>query len=661
MSLTAERPVTWVQVGLPVALLSLALIGAMFFDGERLDVLCAVLSLLVLALAAVLWLTGSRPVAVAHAPLAVAMTLYAFWLGVTLLWNPVIAIGGVHFWWLVSPVLAYWVCTLLPDHERGWWFLAGTALVIGLILAGMAIHQHWVLGETPKSLFSDINLHAALLNLIALPLAGYFLVNSASKSHHRMVALGLAACFLLVVYSVMLTQSRGAVLAHVLALSVLLGFAWRNAARSAVLTVLLLTLGAFAAANIASDGGLMERLGTLARPQGASTERLLIWRSAWELLKESPWWGIGLGMFPLLWQPYRYPADGSAGYFAHNDYLQIWIEAGLPGLLLLLAVLAASFWTCLAVMRRHTLPVPVRIEAAGLGAGLGSVAVHAFFEFPLYMLPIIILFGLLSGRLQRLALLPVASTPLWQRISPVGRRAIVAMLTLLLVVYFVSVGTSSLALERGVTLAAYGKLEQADAMFGRAQWLWPGSDAVTVMRADLYRQILAKLPPEPRQTREEIFHQSEKWLAQAEHLNRWRALTYFMRAELFRANRDLVVGGWASRVEEAYRQALGYNPRYYAARYSYARFLLGEGRMQDAGRLLEEGMRYAYPDTDPILPYFLLTYQLRERTGDKTQAARLRERIEKYVRQRGPYMTVSPETESMLSAAGMRKQNSVSP
>ncbi len=584
------------------------------------------------------------------------MTLYAFWLGVTLLWNPVIAIGGVHFWWLVSPVLAYWVCTLLPDHERGWWFLAGTALVAGSMLAGMAIHQHWVSGEAPRSLFPDINLHAAFLNLIVLPLAGYFLAYSASRSPRRLIILGLAACFLLIVYSVMLTQSRGAVLAHVLALSVLLGFAWRNTARSAVLTVLLLTFGAFAAANIASDGGLMERLGTLARPQEASTERLLIWRSAWELLKESPWWGIGLGMFPLLWQPYRYPADGSAGYFAHNDYLQIWIEAGLPGLLLLLAVLAASFWTCLAVMRRHTLPVPVRIEAAGLGAGLGSVAVHAFFEFPFYTLPIIILFGLVLGRLQGLAPSPpVANFRFRRRLSSAGYHAIVAALTLLPLTYFFSVGTSAVVLERGVALAAQGELEQADATFGLAQWLWPASDAVAVARADLYRQILAKLPPEPRQTREEIFHQSEKWLAQAEHLNRWRALTYFMRAELFRTNRDLVVSGWASRVEEAYRQTLGYNPRYYAARYSYARFLLGEGRPQDAGRLLEEGMLYAYPDNDLIVPYFLLTYEWRVRTGEQVEASQLRARIERYVRQRGRHLTVNAETEAALVMMGLRK------
>ena len=28
----------------------------------------------------------------------------------------------------------------------------------------------------------------------------------------------------------------------------------------------------------------------------------------------------------------------SAGFFVHNDYLQMWIETGLPGLLLFLGV-----------------------------------------------------------------------------------------------------------------------------------------------------------------------------------------------------------------------------------------------------------------------------------------------------------------------------------
>lgn len=662
MPLMTERPTAWVRALLPAALLSLALIGALFFDGDRLDVLCATLSLLVLGLAAALWWPDdSRTPTIPRVPLAAAVTLYGMWLGVTLLWHPVIAIGGVYFWWLASPVLAYWACLQLPDPERGWRFLAGVALVAGLMLAGQGAFQHWMQGAEPASLFADINLHAAFLNLVALPLTGYFLAHSAGDKPRRPIVLAMAASFLLIAYSVMLTQSRGAVLAHALALSVLSGIAWRHVPHRAVLIVLLLAFGAFAAANVAWDGGLVERLGTLARPHEASTERLLIWRSAWELLTASPWWGIGPGMFPLLWQAYRYPEDGSAGYFAHNDYLQIWIEAGLPGLLLLLAVLAASFWTCRAVLRRRAMPASVRLEAAGLGVGVGTVAVHAFFEFPLYSLPIIILSGLALGRLQRLALLPAAGVRFRLRLSPAGFRAIVAALVLLPLTYFASVGASAFALERGVALAARGELEQADAMFGRAQWLWPASDAVAVARADLYRQILAKLPPEPQQAREAIFRQAQEWLAQAERLNRWRALTYLMRAELYRANRDRVAGAGAEQAEEAYRQALAYNPRYYAARYSYARFLLGEGRPQEARRLLEEGMRYTYPNADPLLPYLLLTYQMRERAGELPQALELRTRIAYYVRLRGDKMTIDAATEANLAAMGLRPPRVATP
>src|SRR5581483_2192840 len=111
-------------------------------------------------------------------------------------------------------------------------------------------------------------------------------------------------------------------------------FAWRAVGARPVLVTAGLLFAAYVAANPVLHGGPSGRLATLSDPGNAGVERFLIWRGSWEMLMAKPWWGIGLGSYYLAWPPYRDPADQTLGFFVHNDYLQIWIEAGLPALLL---------------------------------------------------------------------------------------------------------------------------------------------------------------------------------------------------------------------------------------------------------------------------------------------------------------------------------------
>ena len=76
--------------------------------------------------------------------------------------------------------------------------------------------------------------------------------------------------------------------------------------------------------------------------------RLVLWQSAWELIKERPLAGYGTGNDRIL-LPIKYREKGLEmaardQYNAHNQYLQTWLETGLAGLLLLLAFLGTFFW-----------------------------------------------------------------------------------------------------------------------------------------------------------------------------------------------------------------------------------------------------------------------------------------------------------------------------
>ncbi|TAM44449.1 MAG: hypothetical protein EPN55_10885 [Gammaproteobacteria bacterium] len=632
--------------------------AALFFNGTNLDVLGFSLGLLTMALACVLWWSSPAGLKLPRTSLSVTMLLYWGWLAATLTWNPVAYIGTtMGFWWQSILPLAFLVMALQTGERAPLTWSAVSVLILlatlGLVLHG--VYQAFVLNQPPRSLFLDINMHAAMLNLVALPTAGYLLMYALPGERSRYLSVALAAAFFLLVYGTMLTRSRGAILTLLLGLGLLVSGTLRRVPTRAIATVLATVFFAYAGAELTLQGDLTARIGTLADPAGAGGERWLIWRQSWELLWQSPWWGAGIGLYPLVWAPYRHPDDGSAGYFAHNDYLQLWIEAGLPGLLLFLAVLVSVAWLIVRLLRHKAIPLESRVEATGLFAGVAAIAAHALIEFPFYIAPILIVYGLMLARIQFLATTP--GSGVWiirpaRYFSSQGLRVILAGTALLPLVYFVSVGLSSRYMERGVELAAQGQLDEADAELTRAMRLRPDSDSVLIARADLRRHILDRNPGLDPRSRSTLFESADQLLTRAERLNPLRPSTYLVRAELYRSQPELTGAQWRDKVEQAYRTTLERNPRFYPARYLYGRFVLSQGDMSRALRILDGGAAYGYAEDPKVAPYLLLTAELRERTGDIRGAEVLRKRLAAYQAHRGETDSFRPkERPSLLAPA----------
>jgi O-antigen ligase len=64
-----------------------------------------------------------------------------------------------------------------------------------------------------------------------------------------------------------------------------------------------------------------------------SNVRFEMWSGAWELVKQQPVFGHGLGLFRYLYPSVRIETL-NAGFFVHNDFLEQWLASGLPGLAL---------------------------------------------------------------------------------------------------------------------------------------------------------------------------------------------------------------------------------------------------------------------------------------------------------------------------------------
>jgi len=615
-------------------LFSVCVVGAtavsLFFVGFNIEIFAVSMLLLFAALLASVWNGYRRGWTVPLTPLAAALLLYWAWLAVTLLWSPVHFISVVTLWWMSCLPLGYWAYRLLPERGNAWTMVREALPALAMALVAAGIYQVYAFRMQPQTVFLDVNIQVAFLNLVTLPVAGIFLGALRAERGADKRVLYLGAVFTLLAYGIMLTKGRGGILSFIFGIALLALLGYRHVPRRALAILLVLTLVAFVAANLSWGGELTERIGTLSDWRSASPERLLIWQQSLALLQQSPLWGLGLGLYALYWPPYRDPFDQSAGYFVHNDYLQIWIETGLPGLLLFLGVLGTAAVTVARVARSRGMPVDRRLELYGLAAGAGAVSLHSLVQYNFYIVPILIVFGLYLGRIQDLAQRTTGSrtvsfsSPRW--LGPAGFRLIVSGIVLIPALYFVSMGASAYLMSRGVEAARHGTVEEADAALAAAHRLWPESDAALIARADLHRTVLARLDRGLERERKTLFENAQYLLDEASQRNPLRPMSYLVRAELFRQAPALVGEDWAGQVDALYRRVLELNPRYYSARYNYARFLLSRGDAQSARQVLEDGLRYLQAVPPELKPYLLLAAHLSEQTGNPARATELRKK-----------------------------------
>jgi O-antigen ligase len=91
--------------------------------------------------------------------------------------------------------------------------------------------------------------------------------------------------------------------------------------------------------------------------------------------------GSGLGTYPKLYQRTENPAkvDGTYINHAHNDYLELAVETGVPGILL---ILVSLLWWGMAIWRMLQSKAPDHFAVAGAVAS-AVVLMHSMVDYPL--------------------------------------------------------------------------------------------------------------------------------------------------------------------------------------------------------------------------------------------------------------------------------------
>lgn len=329
------------------------------------------------------------------------------------------------------------------------------AVALGAAVAILGLYQHFTGYDAQIELLQADGLEAQARQLAAMSSAAFGNFPSANGFGGFMimlipVALGLAGyekSIKLKLFSLMSAAVMGTALyysfSRAAAFALLFGLAaaglmwvWRSRRRFAAIAIITGT--AFSTLLLF---GLFFRF-QLDRVAGVLEGRFELWRAAAAMIGDHPWLGVGAGGFGTAMSSYQTASVFSR--YAHNSYLQVAAEIGIPGFLVFLALLAGV----LLGIRRAYLALDGRASwlFLGLFAGLVAVAVHNAIDYTWYFPAVAFLFWWLAG----LALGNEESAPSTGSAPGAGRiAAVIAILMAIIPFALVSVayGTASVARE----------------------------------------------------------------------------------------------------------------------------------------------------------------------------------------------------------------------
>jgi O-antigen ligase len=310
--------------------------------------------------------------------LAFALAALLGWSALSFAWafSPNTALGGAGRYLLVIMLVPIAFSAIRTRQHLIW---AVAAFVVGAVLSGVygfiqpPAAGTMDVGRLAGSL-GDSNAEAAVL-VAAIPLL-IALVASARDSA-RLKLIGLIGVLLLFV-SLLDTLSRGGLiaLAAVMVTAVVFGGRWRRQA-----TVLLM-IGAIGTAGyyvVLAPASSLQRV-TMNDTSGRSS----LWTVALRVAKAHPLLGVGNDNFILVSNQYINQPGAIQALFvvntpkvAHNTYLELLVDLGLPGLLLLLAVLVCSLAAAVRATRIFERLGDRQMELIARGVVLAVVAVLA--------------------------------------------------------------------------------------------------------------------------------------------------------------------------------------------------------------------------------------------------------------------------------------------
>jgi putative inorganic carbon (HCO3(-)) transporter len=368
-------------------------------------------------------------------PLIWPLVIFVGWAAISLLWATSVEDAALEVIKWAEIVLIMLMVTEAGKQRLGW-AIAGV-LVSGVFQAALGIWQHSLRGIGPETFklgehlyraygsFEQPNPYAGYLGLIWPVAAGLLIAQISNvKSqilnlkpqfsnprrilHPATCALLLATCVLLLVLALVFSWSRGAWLGALAAIVVMatalprrmwLGICGVVIAVAVLISANTIGLLPNAIRSRLTDFTQQAQVFDV-RGQGitdanyAVLERLAHWQAAGEMIRYHPWTGVGFSNYESAYSQYALWNWPIALGHAHNIYLNVTAELGMPGLLAYLFLWGAIFWQTVRALQRRS--GWERGLALGLLGTWTHLSVHHLFD-NLYVNNTHVLIGALLG------------------------------------------------------------------------------------------------------------------------------------------------------------------------------------------------------------------------------------------------------------------------
>jgi O-antigen ligase len=256
-----------------------------------------------------------------------------------------------------------------------------------------------------------------------------------------------AAALLYVTICLLLTASRLGLVALVVEFIVFGFLALRSRSRTATGRRTILIAGLIVCAGLVLAGGpILRRLIGSGSEAHSGNFRILTWRGTSRMARANPLQGTGIGTFET-----AYPVYAVVGFtqHAHNTFLQLAGETGVPGALLFLGVIISS--AALAFRRPKPPLAEIEMEEspqddrpsyeielllAGCAAAIAGAVIHNFFDSDLYVPATALMLSAVIGLVFALQPAPsIEVAKIENRKSKNALRAVAAAFALFLIVH----------------------------------------------------------------------------------------------------------------------------------------------------------------------------------------------------------------------------------
>ncbi len=237
----------------------------------------------------------------------------------------------------------------------------------------------------PVGVFQQVNIQASVMATM-LVLVFYVASRQGSANNRPLILIALALISVLASYNVLISGSRVGLLAILIALPCIILGRWHSLTSHKFVFIALL-IAVFAGGYLGKSGltattEKMERV-----VDGMDSDiRWKIYSQSWELFKQSPIVGHGLGSFQKVFQEQRAtvqaqeeaPSFGSSPRFSHpHNELIFWLVEG--GALSILGIVSAAIFTLIQIFKSGWRP------GITLAAIIFPIALHTQVELPFYI------------------------------------------------------------------------------------------------------------------------------------------------------------------------------------------------------------------------------------------------------------------------------------